>query len=234
MNIAIILSAGIGERINSSLPKQFLPLGHDKRVYHYSLNTFYKNPNIDLIFFVTNFEYVEHIKAEVKNKYQDKKIIVCSGGPTRYDSLNNAIRVINDTIAYKVFEINIITHDAARPFVSDQLINNHIERLEYFGVVNTIVPTIDSLLEMDINNNILSYPNRSKFYCVQTPQSFKLRSYNKLATNFNNQEINDVIKLFYLNNVVISNVIGESKNFKITTEFDYEVALKIVTQNNYE
>ena len=60
MNIAIILSAGIGERINSSLPKQFLPLGHDKRVYHYSLNTFYKNPNIDLIFFVTNLEYVPY------------------------------------------------------------------------------------------------------------------------------------------------------------------------------
>lgn len=226
MNIAIILAAGIGERINSSLPKQFLPLGANKRVYHHSLNVFYKNPNIDLIFLVTNNEYIEHIKSEIREKYLDKKIIVCSGGPTRFDSLNNAIRVINETIAHKVFEINIITHDAARPFVSDKLINDHIEKLEYFGVVNTIVPTIDSLLEMDDNNNILSYPNRSKFYCVQTPQSFKLKTYNKLITKFDDQEINDVIKLFYLNNVVISNVIGERKNFKITTEFDYEIALK--------
>lgn len=229
MNIAIILAAGVGERINSSLPKQFLPLGDNKRVYHYSLNAFYINPNIDLIFFVTNSEYVEHIKAEIKDKYVDKKIIVCSGGTTRYDSLNNAIKVINDTIAYKVFDINIITHDVARPFVSQSLINNHIEKLEYFGVVNTIIPSIDSLLEMDINNNILSYPNRSKFYCVQTPQSFKLRSYNQLITNFYDQEINDVIKLFYLNNVVISNVIGEPRNFKITTEFDYQIAVKIVS-----
>ncbi len=225
-NIAILLGSGKSERMKMPTYKQFIKI-QDKYLYEYSIFNFLDVDLIDIIVLVVNEELFEKTKEYVQNKY--KKIHVCSGGETRKESLDNAINYIKQ-LFYKEFDnINIISHDVARAFVNRRIIEEHIKSLDTNLVVNTVFPVDDSVVVID-NRITKDYPNRSLYYQVQTPQSFRLDKY--IIANFkkldSHHELNDVVKMFYLNNVPIYNVLGEKINFKITYQTDLKIAEAII------
>ena len=61
MNIALLLAAGSGNRMNMLLPKQFIVV-NGKRIFQYSLETFAHHNEIDAIVLVTNKEYLSQVK----------------------------------------------------------------------------------------------------------------------------------------------------------------------------
>lgn len=220
MNIAIILASGESSRFNGDIPKQYIKL-KNKMILCYSIDTFLDNKEIDFVIVVYNEKHNKFIECVKKNYISDKKIFFCFGGETRLQSFLKAMKFIENNISSS--DINkIITHDSARPLISNHLINNHINQLNQFDFINTIFNIKDTIIEIE-NDKVLSYPNRDNFFLVQTPQSFNYSIYNKIDFNFKNETINDLSKIFYLNKIKIKNVMGNIENWKITSNEDLKL-----------
>lgn len=225
-NIAILLAAGKSERMKMNIYKQFIKI-NNRFLYEFSIRNFIDVELIDEIVLVINKEHYEKVKEFINIKY--KSVHLCVGGSDRAESLNNGINYVK-SLFYKEFDnINIISHDVARPFVSRKIIEENVKALDVNDVVNTVYPSSDSLAMIEERKTI-GYPNRSLYYQVQTPQSFRLDKY--IIANFRkiekHHEINDVIKMFYLNDFDIYNTYGEKINFKITDQTDLTIAKAIV------
>lgn len=225
-NIAILLGSGQSERMKMQTYKQFVRI-QNRYLYEYCIDNFLDVSLIDSIILVVNEDYADKTKEYIKSKY--KKIHVCAGAQTRKESLDKAINYVKELFYKELNNINIITHDVARIFVSRKIIEEHIKSLDTNSVVNTIFPLDDSIVMVE-DKVTKGYPNRSLYYSVQTPQSFRLDKY--IVTNFkkidSHHEINDVVKMFYLNNYPIYNIIGEKLNFKITYPSDLKIAEAII------
>lgn len=226
-NIAILLAAGKGERMKSNIYKQFIKI-NNRYLYEYSLRSFIDVELIDEIVLVVNKKYLDQVSHYVNKKY--KGVYLCAGGDDRETSLDNGINFVKSLFYKEMLNINIISHDVARPFVSRKTIEENIKALDTNDAVNTVYPASDSLTILE-NRTTIGYPNRSAYYHVQTPQSFKLSKYvivNFKKIDYKHHEINDVIKLFYLNNYDIYNTIGEKINFKITDQTDLKIAESVI------
>ena len=106
-NTAIVLAAGQGKRMNSSVQKQFLEIGGKPLIY-YSLKCFQESSLIRDIILVTGEEFVPYCKKEIVNKYGFTKIKrVIAGGKERYDSVYQGLLACEDS-EY------VLIHDGAR------------------------------------------------------------------------------------------------------------------------
>ena len=226
-NIAIILASGTGSRCGLNIPKQFYKI-NDKTVLEYSIEAFENNALIDEIIVVSNPDFIDLTK-ELAKKYS-KVIKVINGGDARQQSSYNGVMSITDT------EANVLIHDAVRPFVSREIINECINALEKYNAVNVAIESSDTILEIDENNFIKSVPNRKYLKRVQTPQCFKLqliKEAHKLAnkdTFFHPTDDCGLVLQYNLSPIYVVN--GNEKNIKITYPSDIEIAKKILENQN--
>lgn len=229
MNIAVILSAGSGSRFGSDIPKQFINLA-GKNIIEYTIAAFEQNDNIDEICIVADTVYHEKLFEISKiNKFSKVKKII-QGGEERKDSSYNAIKEYQNKK-----DINLIFHDAVRPFVSQRIINDCIESLEKYNAIDVAIPTADTIIQIDeTSKTIENIPQRSKLQRGQTPQAFKLETIKK-AHELANQDKNEpmftddcgLVKQ-YLPDEDIFVVNGEEKNIKITYKEDLLYAEKLI------
>ena len=229
MNIAVILSAGSGSRFGSDIPKQFINLA-GKNIIEYTIAAFEQNDKIDEICIVADTIYHEKLLEISKNNNFTKVKKIIQGGIERKDSSYNAIKEYQNQK-----DINLIFHDAVRPFVSQRIINDCIESLETYNAIDVAIPTADTIIQIDeISKTIENIPQRSKLQRGQTPQAFKLEIIKK-AHELANQDKNKpmftddcgLVKQ-YLPNEDIFVVNGEEKNIKITYKEDLLYAEKLI------
>ncbi len=213
-NIAIILAGGTGNRLNAGIPKQFIKLA-GKTIIEHTLYTFQKNECIDEIAIISNKDYLHTVEEMVTRNRFTKVSKILHGGKERYDSTLAALNAFSK-------EANLLIHDAVRPLVSDRIIHDVVEALEKYEAVDTALPTIDTIIEVDENYDFIkNIPNRHLLYRSQTPQAFKthiLKKAYEIALqdpNFQTTDDCGVIKK-YLPEVKIKIVTGENRNIKLT------------------
>ena len=214
-NIAIIVCSGIGKRMNSSIPKQFIKI-KEKPIVCYTIDKFENCSNIDEIIVVVNEEYIEFFKQNIVIKYGYKKIKkIVKGGKERLNSVYNGINVIDEKDSI------ILIHDGVRPFIKEKDIVNIIKKTIKYDACVLGVKVKDTIKVCE-NNIIKNTPNRDNIWIAQTPQAFKYniikKAYdiaikqNKLATD----DASLVEELGY--NVIM--IEGDYNNIKITTQED--------------
>ncbi|MFW2441182.1 2-C-methyl-D-erythritol 4-phosphate cytidylyltransferase [Aliarcobacter butzleri] len=229
MNIAIILSAGSGSRFGSDIPKQFINLA-GKNIIEYTIAAFEQNDKIDEICIVADTIYHEKLLEISKNNNFTKVKKIIQGGIERKDSSYNAIKEYQNQK-----DINLIFHDAVRPFVSQRIINDCIESLEKYNAIDVAIPTADTIIQIDeTSKTIENIPQRSKLQRGQTPQAFKLeiikKAHELAIKDINEPMFTDDCGLVkqYLPNEDIFVVNGEEKNIKITYKEDLLYAEKLI------
>ena len=171
MNVAVILAGGSGDRFKSSRQKQLVKLA-GKAVIEHTLNIFQKSNVIDEIAIVVNEGCIDEIEKIVNNSCLNKVKRILLGGKTRNESSLAAINsyVANDNVK----SINLIFHDAVRPFLSQEILIEVVEALDSYNAVDVAVPATDTIIESILGNLITNIPERSKLFRGQTPQAFKL------------------------------------------------------------
>lgn len=218
MNIAIILAAGNGNRMNSSLPKQYLQL-ENITILEKSLKIFSSHPSIDKVLLVLNCEHLE-----IYNSLQisdDKLLPICFGGDTRQESVRLGLLALES-----LNPRSVLIHDAARPFVSHELIDLHIDALRISDAVDTAMDVVDTVRNKKNFNTL----NRDELYLVQTPQSFKYDVILDLHKNASYQGYTDDIAIAKDAGLQIRAVSGSSKNIKITMPEDLMCMKKVVNK----
>ena len=165
--LAILLAGGTGSRMGADRPKQFLPL-QGRMVIEHSIEAFDKAPCVDEVAVVVHPDWLDFMSEVVARNHWPKLRRLIRGGSERYMSSLNAIKAYADAPADRL----ILFHDAARPWVSQEIIARVGEGLQHAQAVGVGVPSIDTIWQVDPNTHaIVSVPDRSTMYRAQTPQA---------------------------------------------------------------
>ncbi|MBR3617835.1 MAG: 2-C-methyl-D-erythritol 4-phosphate cytidylyltransferase [Acholeplasmatales bacterium] len=207
MYSAILLMAGKGTRMNRQENKVLLPLGN-KKIYEYSLNVFLKT--VDEIICVINEDDKDIITSLPKN------VKWTFGGKTRQESVLNGIKLATNDF--------VLIHDAARPFITESLINDIKNKLTNNNCVLTCQKCKDTLKLVD--GDVVSTLNRDRIIRAATPQAINrkllLESYSKIQ----NEEFTDDVQIIekYHPEIKTELIYASDDLFKITTNTDYKLA----------
>lgn len=219
-NIGVILAGGTGSRIGASKPKQFFKLA-GKMVIEHTVDVFERHHNIDEIAIVVHPDYISIMEEIVlKNHWQKvKKILV--GGSERYYSSLSAVQAYDSMPNAK-----LIFHDAVRPLVTNQIIDDVIAALDRYNAVDVAVPATDTIIQVDEKgNHITCIPDRNLLRRGQTPQAFRLstikRAYELAIDDPDFKSTDDcgtVVK--YLPDEPVCVMVGDESNMKLTYKED--------------
>lgn len=215
-NIGVILAGGSGHRFGTAMPKQFLPLA-GKTVIEHSVEAFEQCAAIDEIAVVMNADYLPQMQ-EIINRNGWKKVRkLLTGGAERHLSTLSAIN------AYEgCSDINLIFHDAARPAVSQRIVEEVVKALQGHSAVAVAIPSTDTVFEVtDTGEFITAIPSRSRLRCAQTPQAFHIdvirEAYRRALQDPDFTSTDDCgVLLKYCPEVPIFIVLGEVSNMKLT------------------
>ena len=172
-NIAVILAGGIGARVGGNTPKQLLPLQDGKSVLEHAVDAFEQSPHIDEICIVMHPDYIIHAEQMLLANAWQKVRHIIPGGKERWESSVNAIRAFTPYTLHPTPITNLLLHDAARPFVSQEIIARVCEALGEHEAVTVAIPSTDTVYEM-ADGKVARIPQRSTIMRAQTPQAFRL------------------------------------------------------------
>ena len=220
-HIAVILAGGIGSRVGGSTPKQLLPLADGRSILEHCVDAFEAAPSIDEIAVVMHSDHMIALQQICKKNAWHKLTKIIPGGSERWQSSYNAIQAFKGTQ-----DASIWLHDAARPFISEQIIANVARALETHQAVTVAVPVTDTLYRTS-ENVVQNVCDRSNFMRAQTPQAFHIDvisdAFEKALLNDTFIATDDVAILRqYRPDIPVFIVPGEESNRKITYKEDIQ------------
>ena len=232
MNIAIILSGGVGSRMGIDIPKQYLEVENHPVIY-YCLKTFIDNVNTDAIVVGVADEWADFVNDCLKELRPQKPFYFSKPGETRQCSIYNALKVIRKQ-GYDDNTI-VLIHDAARPLVSHQLIDSCYEYCRGTDGVMPVIPVKDTIYYSEDGLNITSLLDRSKLKAGQAPEAFAFGKYIKIHDSMNREEllsINGSTEIAFKAGLRVKIIEGDPLNFKITTPEDLTNFVSIIKEMN--
>ena len=224
--VAIILAGGSGNRIGGE-PKQLLTV-NGKRIIEYTIEAFERCSLIDEICIVAKEDTIEQLSKIVEVNHYAKVRHIVKGGKERSDSSMVALSIYTDA------DDKLLIHDAARPLVSQQIIENCIQALNNYDAVGTAVPSTDTIWQTE-NGIVSAIPQRATLYNAQTPQCFRRHTIAEayrlamLDPQFKATDDCGVVNR-YLPLTKIKIVGGESRNIKITYRQDLQLMQQLLNQ----
>ncbi len=162
---AIIVAAGSGSRIGGDVPKQFRMV-RGKPMLRHSVEAFRQNPAFGVIIVVIGAGQSE-LATHALNGIDG--VVFVEGGAERRDSVNNAIQYLDKM----PFVGLTFIHDAARPFLSQAVLDRLIEALASSDGAVPALPVIDSVSRATPDAMLSETVDREGLFRIQTPQAFR-------------------------------------------------------------
>lgn len=234
MNIALILSGGIGTRMGTDIPKQYIEVC-GKPIISYCTESISKHPKIDAIQIVAEEEWHELISESMERLAQTEEPRISNRfkgfsnpGANRQLSIYNGLEAIKE---YADDNDYVFVHDAARPLLSAQQISDCLDAVQGHDGVIPVLPMKDTLYSSKDGKTITSLLNRKEIYAGQAPEVFCLGKYyeaNRRLLPDEILQINGSTEPAVMAGMDIAMIPGDENNFKITTKSDLERFERIV------
>jgi 2-C-methyl-D-erythritol 4-phosphate cytidylyltransferase len=216
----IITAGGIGKRMGSDLPKQFLVLG-GKPVLVHTLELFFKyDPTIEIVLTLPN-DWRGYWETVIDKYYCRVPHIVVNGGEERYHSIQNALK--RCTGAY------IAVHDGVRPFVSFETLDRCFSALNDHEAVVPVLKLKESIRQTSEKST--NAVDRSNYRLVHTPQCFQAEVLRKAYGQAYHEQVTDDACLVEEVGYAVHLVESNEENIKLTTPFDFLIAETIVQRS---
>ena len=218
---AIVLAAGQGKRMNSSIQKQFLEIkGYP--VLYYSLKCFQDSPLIGEIVLVTSENAVSYCRSEIVKKYGFSKVTgIIAGGKERYDSVYAGLLACGEC-EY------VFIHDGARPFISEEILERGLTGVQETGACVIGMLSKDTVKIADEDGFVKETPDRKNVWTIQTPQIFSYRLIRDAHESIRKKDMSaitdDAMVVEQETGVRVRLAEGSYQNIKITTPEDLVVA----------
>lgn len=198
---AIIVAAGESRRFKSPISKLATKLG-EKEVFRHSYDTIVSSALFDQIVVVTSID----------RPFENSVL----GGSSRQESCYLGLLACKD-IDY------VVIHDAARPFLTHEILQRNIDAVIQHGAVTTAIPSHDTISIVQ-DGKIDSIPNRENCWRTQTPQSFSYPLILEAHEKYKGRNASDDASLILQLGHKVHVVLGSNENFKITTPIDLAFA----------
>lgn len=214
MNNVIIVAGGKGLRMGYELPKQFISI-KGIPVLMRTIKAFYSFDDSINIIVVLAPSYRDYWADLCKQYNFSIPHQITEGGETRFHSVKNGLDLVDNGL--------VAVHDAARPFVSTNLIKKTFEAAQQYFAAIPVTEVTDSI-RLITDNSSSKIVDRSIYRLVQTPQVFDVDLLKKAySTQFKNEFTDDASVVEYAGQQ-IHLVEGERTNIKITTPLDLDLA----------
>jgi 2-C-methyl-D-erythritol 4-phosphate cytidylyltransferase len=163
--IAITVAGGVGRRMASETPKQFLPLDGKPLLMH-SLEVFDRHPAIGAQCVVLDPAYHAMIHTEAPWTSLSKPLILTEPGTERADSVRSGLRAVRDQAAI------VLIHDAARPLLTSAMIDSTLAHAREGRGAIVARPVAETVKRADAGQRIAETVDRRDLWIAETPQTF--------------------------------------------------------------
>ena len=217
---ALIPAAGVGARMGSACPKQYLPVAGKSMLSHV-LETFAQADVIDHTFVVVSPDdgYIDELMANAPSVAARVTVLRC-GGATRHQSVLNGLAAAREQAEDTDW---VLVHDAARPGLTVALINRLVQALEHDAVGGILaLPVVDTIKRAAADRRIEATVSRDALWAAQTPQMFR---YALLCRALQQAEqVTDEASAVEALGLQPRLVEGSPRNFKVTLPDDVALA----------
>jgi 2-C-methyl-D-erythritol 4-phosphate cytidylyltransferase / 2-C-methyl-D-erythritol 2,4-cyclodiphosphate synthase len=213
---AIIAAGGSGRRLGASVPKQLLDVG-GRTLLERSVDAFRSHPAVDDVIVAVP---VDMLAAPPSWLDAARNVRLVAGGERRQDSVANAFAAVSETVDI------VLVHDAARPFVTSEVISRAIEGAVAHGAAIAAVPVSDTVKRVAIDEAkaggsvIVETLPREEIFLAQTPQAFRRDVLQSAIAAGRSTEATDEAMLAERAGYRVHVVIGDPGNGKVTTAAD--------------
>lgn len=220
MNAQVVIPAGgMGQRLGEPLPKALVSVAGTALIVR-TLVPFGTLGLAHSAIIVVPGGHRAEFESVLNHAFPGHGMTVIDGGDERQDSVRLGLAALESTT-----EICVI-HDAARPFVSPEVIQASIDAAEQFGAATVAVPAIDTILMDDGDGFLRETPDRRLLWACQTPQTFRtdiIRGAHEEASRrgFHGTDCATLVRRCGHS---VKLVPGSPHNLKVTTPTDLYVA----------
>ena len=234
-NYVILLAGGVGKRMGTDIPKQFLEVD-GKPIIVYSIENFQKNPQIEKIVVVCVKDWIDKTWELVKKYSLSKVEWIIEGGSTGHDSIRNGVFFLKDKIDP---DDHIIVHDAVRPVLPQKAIDEVIRVSHEKGNASSSIECHPPIVYTDDHESGITDVDREHVMLTASPQAFKyslaLKCYEQAeAEDYHTSTFTSSLLIHCHERVYFAK--GTSCNIKITRKEDlalFEALLKIPEEHLY-
>ena len=226
MNYGLLLSGGIGSRIGANMPKQYVKAGGHMMV-SYALMPLLKCAFIDKVYIVSEEVWRDDIVADVRLMGLDETKIAgfAFPGESRQSSILNGMEAMLEDAEGNNFaeDDTVLVHDGARPFLTEDMLNNCYNGLLGHDGIMPVLPMKDTVYESADGRRVTKLLEREKIYAGQAPELFRLRKYyeaNKDLVPLKINEVNGATEPAIMYGMDVAMIMGDESNYKVTTKED--------------
>jgi 2-C-methyl-D-erythritol 4-phosphate cytidylyltransferase / 2-C-methyl-D-erythritol 2,4-cyclodiphosphate synthase len=224
---AVIVAGGSGIRAGGGLPKQYQLIGGRPMIW-WTLKAFLEHPAIKFVQAVINPEHSELFEEATRNL---KLAPVIHGGANRQDSCRIGVAACLAANCSKV-----LIHDAARPFVSADLISRVVAELDHVDAVIPGMPVADTIKAAP-GGVVERTVDRKGLWAVQTPQGFKLSAIHdahQKAFVHHLEGLTDDASVAEAYGIHVRIISGREANRKLTTSEDMRYANEALARQAFD
>jgi 2-C-methyl-D-erythritol 4-phosphate cytidylyltransferase len=214
----LIVAGGNGVRMDASSPKQFL-LVAGKPILMQTIKCFFNyDPNAEIVVVLPD-QQIETWKKLCQNYSLTIAHKICPGGEKRFYSVKNGLSEIEE-------DGIVFIHDGVRPLVSNETLNRCFRTALKKGNAIPVVPVTESLRKVEAGKN--TSVDRSRFFLVQTPQTFLVKKIKKAYEQEYSPYFTDDASVLEATGKAINLVDGNRENIKITYPHDLVIASSLL------
>ena len=220
----VIVAAGSSRRMGRD--KLWLPLA-GRIVLARTIDAFQSSALIEAIILVTSEARMSEVRTLCVQEQWQKVGAVVAGGPRRQDSVRCGL----DALAEYMPDCRwAMIHDAARPFVSEELLSAGLEAVRRSQASIAAVPVKDTIKQVQ-EGVIIATPDRSSLWMVQTPQVFSFPLiHHAHHLPLAQEDVTDDATLLERLGETVTIFPGAYTNIKITTQEDLLFAEALLQQ----
>ncbi len=222
--VAVVLAGGVGTRLGLDVPKQMVKIA-GRTILEHTIEAVHDCDEVDEVILMMTPGWSERAATLLGTRYP-KLTRILEGGATRNDTTNRVLDALGPD------ECKVLLHDAVRPLLDERIVRDCIAALDRFDAVDVVIPSSDTIVEVDDDGVITEIPERSRLRRGQTPQAFKLSvlrdAYRRASTDPGFATSDDCgVVLRYRPDVAIATVEGAEHNLKVTHPVDLFIADKL-------
>lgn len=226
--IAIIVAAGSGSRMQSELPKQFLPLAGKPVILH-TLEAFinaFTGGDIKIIL-VLPPDQLDYGNKLLQDQSYREQVRLTAGGSSRFESVGNGLALIDGPEAT---ESIVFVHDGVRCLVSPALIRRCYDGAAQHGSAIPACPATDSMRIVSDPDSLSDSKaiDRASVRIIQTPQTFKSAVLKQAFNQPYQPGFTDEASVLEAIGTPVFLVEGDPENLKITRPIDLIIAEAIL------
>lgn len=231
MNHAIIVAGGIGTRMKSAVPKQFIEV-QGIPIIMYSIIKFFRSGLIDSIVIVLADEWRDYMEHQIEKEGITCRVMFAKSGVSRQHSVLNGLTTLSE---YAHDNDIVLVHDSVRPLFPISNIQDGISVCQSFDAALPVIPVKDATYQSVDGKTISSLLPRHELFSGQSPECFVFGKFFQAHRNFSDDDIRGIrgcSELALKAGLSVRLIAGMEQNIKITTIEDlraFEVVQSTIT-----